>query len=72
VARQTALSVGDFMKEPQNTTSVVCPVIRFTISRDKPLDELVAADVPRGLDPDDVCALGSDGTLMLTRTSIDS
>ena len=59
------------MKEFPNTTSPVCPIIRFTTSRTKPLDELVAVDIPRGLDPDDVCALEPDGTPMLTRTSID-
>ena len=43
-------------------------VIRWDLVRlDKPLDEITAADVPRGLDPDDVCALNSDGSLMLTQ-----
>lgn len=43
-------------------------VIRWDLARtSKPLDEIIAADVPPGLDPDDVCALNPDGTLMLTR-----
>jgi len=43
-------------------------VIRWDLARtSKPLDEITAADVPPGLDPDDVCALNPDGTLMLTR-----
>lgn len=43
-------------------------IIRWDLARtDKPLDEITAGDVPRGLDADDVCALNPDGSLMLTR-----
>lgn len=43
-------------------------IIRWDLVRtDKPLDEITAADIPPGLDVDDVCALNPDGTLMLTR-----
>lgn len=43
-------------------------VIRWDLARtSKPLDEITAGDIPPGLDIDDVCALNSDGSLMLTR-----
>lgn len=43
-------------------------IIRWDLVRtDKPLDEITAADVPPGLDVDDMCALNPDGSLLLTR-----
>ncbi len=43
-------------------------VIRWDLVRtNKPLDEITAGDIPRGIDAEDVCALNSDGSLMLTR-----
>ncbi len=48
--------------------SVPSLVIRWDLLRgDKPLDEITAGDIPRGFDAEDVCALNSDGSLMLTR-----
>ncbi len=44
------------------------PIIRYvTVRLDKPVDELLASDIPRGVDPYDVCALNPDGTPMMTR-----
>jgi len=44
------------------------PIIRYvTVRLDKPVDELLASDILRGLDPEDVCALNPDGTPMMTR-----
>jgi hypothetical protein len=43
-------------------------VIRYDLMRfDKPLSEITAADVPPGFDPEDLCALNPDGSLMRTR-----
>jgi hypothetical protein len=47
-------------------------VIRHDLVRgDKPLDELTSYDVPRGFDPEDVCAVDETGELILTRAELE-
>ncbi len=37
---------------------------------DKPLSEIMPDDVPRGFDPEDVCAVDEHGELILTRQEL--